>query len=121
MTIVNDDASALPTASVNDVSVTEGNAGTKTVTFTVTLSAPAPATGTTSVRIATAPGTATAGSDYVSSSGTMTFASGQTSRTRSVTINGDTAQEGNETFFANLSSPIGPDHCRRPGRGDDRR
>ncbi|MCX7059662.1 MAG: S8 family serine peptidase [Gammaproteobacteria bacterium] len=107
VTIVNDDAPALPTASVNDVSVTEGNAGTRTVSFTVTLSAPAPATGTTSLRIATAPGTATAGSDYVSSSGTMTFTAGQTSRTRSVTINGDTAQEGNETFFANLSSPVG--------------
>ena len=101
------DAVSLPSASINDVSVTEGNSGTKTVTFTVTLSSPAPSGSTTSVRIVTAPGTATAGSDYVSSSGTLTFAAGQTSRTRSITINGDTMPEGNETFFANLSSPVG--------------
>ena len=75
------------------------------MTFTIRLSAAA--TTDTSVRFATAPGTATAGTDYVTSSGTLTFTAGQTSRTRSVTINGDTTVEPNETFFVNLSSPVG--------------
>ena len=98
---------AAPVASINDVSVTEGNSGTKTVTFTVTLSAPAPASGTTSVRFATSPGTATAGSDYVHSTGTLTFSPGQTSRTRSFTINGDIDNEADETFFVDLNTPVG--------------
>ncbi len=104
--IVNDDGGpAQPSVSINDVSVTEGNTGTKTVRFTIRLSAAA--TTDTSVRFATAPGTATAGSDYVNSSGTLTFTAGQTSRTRNVTINGDTTVEPNETFFVNLSNPVG--------------
>ncbi|MDH4458171.1 MAG: Calx-beta domain-containing protein, partial [Nevskia sp.] len=105
-TIVDDDSGpAQPSVSINDVSVTEGNTGTKTVTFTIRLSAAA--TADTSVRFATAPGSATAGTDYVTSSGALTFTAGQTSRTRSFTINGDTTVEPNETFFVNLSSPVG--------------
>ena len=44
-TIVNDDAA--PNLTINDVSLSEGNAGTTTFTFTVNLSAPAPAGGVT--------------------------------------------------------------------------
>ena len=60
-TITDDDPP--PTLSVNDVSVTEGNAGTTTATFTVSLSA----TSGNAVTFdwATAPGTAAAGVDYV--------------------------------------------------------
>jgi hypothetical protein len=94
-----------PTLSINDVSVTEGNAGTKTATFTATLSAAA--TGTVTVNYATANGTATAGSDYVATSGTLTFPAGTTSRPVTVTVNGDTTVEPNETFTVNLSSPSG--------------
>jgi Ca2+-binding RTX toxin-like protein len=101
-TITDNDVATL---SVNDVSVTEGNSGTKTVTVTVTLSTPSAATVT--VSYATANGTATAGSDYVSKSGTLTFASGVTSQTISITINGDTVLEPNETFQVLLSAPVG--------------
>ena len=106
-TIVDDDVAAAPTVSISDASISEGNSGTKTVTLTLTLSSPAPASGTTSVRFATAPGTATVGSDYVNSTGTITFSPGQTSRTRSFTINGDTLDEPNETFFVDLNTPVG--------------
>jgi hypothetical protein len=98
-TIVNDD---LPTLSINNVSVTEGNSGSVTAQFTVTLSPSSSQTVT--VNYATADNTATAGSDYSSASGTLSFSPGATSRTVSVTVLGDTLDEVNETFFVNLSN-----------------
>ncbi|HEY0430095.1 MAG TPA: Calx-beta domain-containing protein [Pyrinomonadaceae bacterium] len=99
LTIVDDDPT--PSLSINDVSVTEGSAGTVNATFTVSLSA---ASGqTVSVNFATADGTATAPSDYVAGSGSVTFNAGETSKQISVAVNGDTVVEGNETFSVNLS------------------
>ncbi|HET9215853.1 MAG TPA: Calx-beta domain-containing protein, partial [Terriglobia bacterium] len=95
----------LPTVSVADTSVTEGNNGTKTVAVTVTLSAPKSTPVT--VSYATVAGTATAGSDYQTASGTVTFAAGVTSQTINVTINGDRTREPNETFQVVLSNPNG--------------
>jgi hypothetical protein len=60
-----------------------------------------------SVSYATADGTAGAGSDYVATSGTLTFAPGQTTRTVLVQTLSDTAAEGSETFVLNLTSPSG--------------
>ena len=89
--------------SIGDVTVTEGNTGTRAATFTVTLSAAS--TQTVTVAYATGNGTATAGSDYQAASGTLTFAPGETSKTITVLVNGDRLGEPNETFFVNLSSP----------------
>jgi glucose/arabinose dehydrogenase len=100
-TINNDDAQ--PTISINDVSVTEGNAGTANAGFTVSLSNASSQTIT--VNYATADNTATAGSDYVTAGGTVTFTPGQTSQPVSVTVNGETTFEPNETFNVNLTSP----------------
>src|SRR5690349_18464416 len=87
--------------SVNDVSITEGNSGTSIATFTVTRSG---GTAAFAVNYATADGTATAGSDYVAQpTGTLSFAAGDLTKTVSVTINGDTIVEPDETFFVNLS------------------
>ncbi len=83
--------------------VTEGHIGTRAANFTVTLSAASSQTIT--VAYATANGTATSGSDYQATSGTLTFAPGQTSKTITVPVNGDRRAEPNETFFVNLSSP----------------
>ncbi|SEN60784.1 hypothetical protein SAMN05192583_3136 [Sphingomonas gellani] len=95
---------AVPQLSVSDISFSEGNDGTRLVQFTVTRGGP---DGALSVDYATADGTATAGSDYLATSGTLTFAAGQTSATVSVTVTGDTVAESNETFFLNLSNPTG--------------
>ncbi|WP_440106338.1 beta strand repeat-containing protein [Acidovorax sp. BL-A-41-H1] len=98
-TIVNDDP--LPGLSIDDVSVVEGNAGTASAVLTVTLNA---ASGqTVSVNYATADGTATQPADYTSASGTLTFTPGQTTRTITVPVIGETVPEANETFFVNLS------------------
>jgi hypothetical protein len=97
------DNDPLPTISINDVSVTEGNSGTKTAMFTLTLSA---ASGrSVTVAYATADGTATAGSDYTARSGTLTFAAGVTSVTLAITVRGDTTIEPDETVLVNLTNP----------------
>ena len=83
----------------------EGNSGTKLMTFTVTLSAAA--AGPVTVAYSTADGTATSGSDYVAASGNLTFAAGETSKTIQVTVNGDTAAEGNEAFTVRLANAAG--------------
>jgi glucose/arabinose dehydrogenase len=92
-----------PSVSIGDVSVTEGNSATKNVTFTATLSA---ASGlTVTAHYATANGTAVAPGDYTATSGTLTFAPGQASRTFTVAIKGDTLAEPTEAFSAVLSAP----------------
>jgi glucose/arabinose dehydrogenase len=92
-----------PTLSINDVSIAEGNSGTVTANFTVSLSPSS--SDTVTVNYATANGSAAAGSDYVNTSGGLTFTPGQTSQNVSVTINGDSVEEFNENFFVNLSNP----------------
>jgi hypothetical protein len=104
-TITNDDSGAAPTFSINNVTLMEGNWGTRVASFTVTLSAASAAT--VSASYATANGTATAGSDYVAQTGVLSFTAGQTSKTIRITVNGDTAAEPNETFVVNLSGPVG--------------
>ena len=90
--------------SINDVAIVEGNTGTSLLTFTVTRT---DATGAFSVDFATANGTATAGSDYVAAAGTISFtAGGALTQAISVTINGDTTSEGNETFTLALSNLV---------------
>ncbi|MBA4286136.1 MAG: hypothetical protein C0434_11455, partial [Xanthomonadaceae bacterium] len=106
-------AQTLPTVSLEDVSIQEGNGGTSTARMTFRLSAPS--TQTVTVRFATANGTATAGSDYVARSGTTTFAPGETSKAQPYTINGDTEFEADETFLVNLSSPVGVTIARGQG------
>jgi hypothetical protein len=97
------EAPELPSISIDDASIAEGNSGTKVLTFTARLSKAASSAVT--VAYATADGTATAGSDYTAKSSSLTFFAGQTSKTLTVTIRGDTTVEPDETFFVNLSSP----------------
>jgi hypothetical protein len=99
-TLTNDD---FPTLAIGDVTLNEGNSGTTNAVFTVSASAPSPQTIT--VNYATANGTATAGSDYAGQTGNLTFTAGQTSKTITVVVNGDTTMEPNETFVVNLSAP----------------
>lgn len=90
--------------SIDDVTLAEGDAGTKLATFTVSLSIPAP--GPVGVNWATADSTATTvGGDYVANGGSLAFTAGQQAKQISVTINGDQLFEPNEVFFVNLSLP----------------
>ena len=88
------------TISINDVSVYE-NAGS--ATFTVTLSGASYQTVT--VNYATSNGTATTGNnDYTATSGTLTFAPGETTKTITVPVINNNTSESNETFNVNLSA-----------------
>ncbi|HYU32438.1 MAG TPA: ExeM/NucH family extracellular endonuclease [Thermoanaerobaculia bacterium] len=90
--------------SINDVSLSEGNAGTTTFTFTVSLSAPAGAGGVT-FDIATADNTATQPGDYTQKSLTsQTIPAGSSTYTFDVLVNGDTTPELDETFFVNVTN-----------------
>jgi|GEM_PF-1326182 len=101
-TILDDDTP--PAISVNNVTLTEGDSGSAPITFTITLNKAWSQEIT--VAYATRDGSATvADSDYVAVTGTLTFAAGETSKTVSVNITGDTKAEANETFSLILSSP----------------
>jgi hypothetical protein len=89
-----------PTVSINNVSITEGNSGTALASFTVQLKGKT--SGPTTVAYATADGTAGAPADYLVANGVVTFGKGQ-ARTVTVPVNGDLADEPNETFAVNLS------------------
>lgn len=103
-TIANDDQA---TVTINNVSLSEGNAGTTNFVFTVTLTGEVDAA--VNMNYATVDGTATvANNDYGNTSGALTAfsANGGPSQTRTVTVlvNGDNTFEGNETFLLRLSS-----------------
>jgi hypothetical protein len=101
-TIRNDDTSL----SIGDVSIVEGNSGTRSATFTVKLTnvSASPVT----FNIATANGTATAGSDYTARNlVAQTIPAGSTSMALTVSIPGDIAVEANETFLVNVSGVKG--------------
>lgn len=90
-----------PTAVIGDATIIEGDSGTRDMVFTVTLSA------ATTVPVAynftTQEGTAKAGTDYATTTGTLTFAPGETSKTISVPIVGDAVHEPTETFTVKLT------------------
>jgi len=105
-TIANDDESVTPALSIGDVSVSEGNSGTKLATFTVSLSAAA--TGEVSYDIATTDGSAESINDFVAAAlSNQSIPVGQTSKTFSVTINGDTEVEADETFLVAVTNVFG--------------
>ena len=113
-TILTDDVA--PTLSINDVALLEGNTGTSPFVFTVTLSTAAESA--VSVNWATANGTASAAAgDYLSASGTVSFLPGETSKTVSVSVNGDTLYETDEQFYVDLSNPSPAGVILAKGRG----
>lgn len=117
-TITNDDdTGARPRVSIGDVTVAEGNTGTSQATFTISLDR-APTQGNVGVHWATANGTAsTADNDFLAASGDEVFSGSQTSKTVSVTINGDTRVEPDETFSVDLSSVTNADVLDPQGVG----
>jgi Tol biopolymer transport system component len=93
-----------PTLSVSGSPVIEGS-GAGNLRFTVSLSAPSPAAVT--VDYATSDETATAGVDYLSTSGTLTFAAGDTVKTIEVPVLGDLLEESNEIVRLSLTNASG--------------
>lgn len=118
-TIVNDDGAVpapLPLLSIDDAQVTEGNSGTKLLTFTVSLSQAS--SKEVRVNYATANGTAkTSNNDYVATSGTLKFSPGQTSKTITVKILGDTKSESDEYFLMKLSGAVNGEISDSEGLG----
>ena len=99
--------SSPPSATVGDVTVTEGNAGTGVAVVTITLSRAVVAGETVKVNYALTAGSATAGSDYAATTGTLAFGAGEISKTVSVIVYGDTTVEPDEALSLVLSTPVG--------------
>ncbi|HEV3467696.1 MAG TPA: Calx-beta domain-containing protein [Pyrinomonadaceae bacterium] len=102
-TILDDDTA--PSLTVGDVTVTEGDSGTKEVAFTVRLSRVSNAS--VSFEFAFSGGTAVENEDFLDAGGGALIAAGLTSTRLTVNVRGDTIDESNETFFLDISSPTG--------------
>ncbi|HEY9618573.1 MAG TPA: Calx-beta domain-containing protein [Microcoleaceae cyanobacterium] len=98
-TIQNDDVAMLR---IRNVSIKEGNSGTKNAVFKVSLTGPVSQPVT--VDYMTENGSAISGQDYTAMNGQLTFSPGQTEQTLTVAITGDTVFEPKEVFYVKLSN-----------------
>jgi alpha-tubulin suppressor-like RCC1 family protein len=110
-----DEKCAPVSISINDASVIERNRGSATVTLVVSLNKIS--NNTVTVDYTTQNLTATAGNDYVSRSGTLSFAPGIRKQNIKITITGDKAIEPDETFNVVLSNPVNGKITRATGTG----
>ena len=92
---------ALPSLTINNVAVTEGDTGTVAATFNVSLSSPV--NWLVQVSYETQNGTALAGVDYAAESDDLVFQPGETSKDIVVQVYGDTLVEADKTFSVLLS------------------
>ena len=99
---------ALPSISIDDVTMTEGDDGTDSLTFTITSSARGKAT----VSFATVAGSAKSPADFIAREGKVRFAGRKLERKVSITVNGDLLDEADETFAVVLN-----ERRRRHDRG----
>ena len=103
--------------SIDSPRVVEGDSGPTPMTFTVTLSPAASVQATVDYAYAMS-GSATAGVDHAAiPSGTLTFAPGETSKTISATVNGDTDMEPDEGIGVLLSNPTPSGFALAQGSG----
>src|SRR5262249_26956953 len=104
-TIIDDEP--VPTVSINDVTVTEGNTGTTNATFTISMTNPTALSyqySWTTVNTTTmATGVARAGADFQAKEGSVIFAPGETVKQVTVPVIGDTFTEGDETFSVTVT------------------
>jgi 6-phosphogluconolactonase (cycloisomerase 2 family) len=96
-------AARIRTVSIQDARVVEGHRGTSLARFVVRLSTPSPTP--ISVVYQTSDGSAVAGTDYVASSGSVSFPAGAVTQVLTVPVIGDTLDEPNESFLLILSAP----------------
>ena len=95
---------SLPTLSIGNVTVNEGEAGTVDATFNVTLSAPS--SKPVVVSFYTAGRDALKDVDYQTRAGALTFAPGVTAQTITVPVIGDVMDEFDEQFDVRLVDPL---------------
>lgn len=88
-------------------SATNYNVAENGVSVLITVNRINGSAGTASVSYATSAGTAIPGTDYTSTSGTLTFLTGETTKTFSVTILDDVVAETTEILNLALSGPTG--------------
>jgi uncharacterized protein YjlB len=101
VTIVDNDVAALPTVAVTTTDDTATEEGTTTGAFTITRTGDV--TGMLTVNY-TVSGTATPNTDYLSLTGTVTFAAGAASATLLISPIDDALVEGNETVVLTLGA-----------------
>lgn len=105
LTIVDDDVAPPGTLQFSAAAYTVGESGG---TATITVTRTGGNSGAVGVSYATSNGTATAGSDYTATSGTLSWANGDSaSKSFTIPITSDTLVEGNETVNVILSSATG--------------
>jgi hypothetical protein len=92
----------LPSLSIGNVTLTEGDQDTQDANFTVRLSEAS--TQAVTVEFATEDDAANAGEDYQAQTGMITFAAGELEKTISVKVKGDRLQELTESFKVNLAN-----------------
>ncbi len=114
-TLTIEDNDPLPTVSIRDVQVIEGNSGTTDAIFSVTISSPSERQ--ISVVYSTANGSASSGSDYVASTSSLIFSPLETSKHVMITVNGDLENEQEEDFFVNLISATNATRVRSQAKG----
>jgi hypothetical protein len=91
-----------PRISISNVTKAEGkNRKTTLFTFTVTLSAAYDQAVTMSFRTVDDTATTSDG-DYIAKTGTLTFATGETTKTITIEVKGDSKKEANEMFYLDL-------------------
>jgi hypothetical protein len=105
VTIADHAVTAVPSLSIENATVTEGDKGTQTLKVAIRLSQAA--TSTVTVSATTVAGSATAGTDFKSAAGTVTFTAGSTIAYFTVTIVNDRVGEPTETFSVVLSNAVG--------------
>lgn len=101
----NSAVTAVPRVGIGSTYALKGNTGTSDATVIVSLCLP----GSSTVRVdyTTVDGGAIRGTDYVATTGTVSFAPGVTSQEIVIPVIGDRLARGNKTFRVKLSTPIG--------------
>lgn len=106
----------LPSLTINNRSMVEGDTGTQKMAFTVSLSSAS--ADTVKVSYKTIKITAIAPGDYTAvSSEILTFSPGETSKKIKITIKGDTTTESDETFKVRLFNPVNATIADAFGKG----
>lgn len=114
---------AASTYSISDANVLEGTSGTKTLAFLVTRSGDLTSAGSVNYAVDAANSSAKTGGTQAANdfsgitSGTVSFAAGESSKLITLTVNGDYYKEVNDTLVVKLSNATGGGILKASGTG----